>query len=130
MSVYLDSSAVVKLVVRETETDALRSYLQTAGPLATSILTTVEVARAVARVASDSGDVVAAVLGGMAIVGFDGTIAVRAAALEPTTLRTLDAVHLATALELAGELTAFVCYDDRLASAARALGLPVVAPTN
>jgi hypothetical protein len=44
-------------------------------------------------------------------------------------VRTLDAIHLATALELGDELTAFVCYDDRLSAAAAALGLPVVTPT-
>ena len=57
-------------------------------------------------------------------------IAARAAALNPATLRTLDAIHLATALELRDELTAFVCYDDRLSAAARDLGMPVVAPAS
>ena len=59
----------------------------------------------------------------------DRTIAALAAALEPPhKLRTLDAIHLATALALRSELDAFVTYDDRLAEAARALGLPVVRP--
>ena len=52
--VYVDSSALVKLIVREPETDALRQYLTSAGPLTSSILATVEVSRAVARAAPES----------------------------------------------------------------------------
>ena len=58
----------------------------------------------------------------------DDAIANVAAALRPPLLRTLDAIHLATALALLPELDAFVTYDDRLAEAARAIGLPVVRP--
>jgi predicted nucleic acid-binding protein len=128
MSVYVDSSAVVKLVVKEPESHALRSYLSAVGPLATSILTTVEVPRAVARVAPTAAEGATAVLAAMAVIGFDSALASRAAALGPASLRALDAIHLATALELVGDLSAFVCYDERLAAAARSLGLPVVAP--
>jgi len=63
------------------------------------------------------------------VLAFDARIAARAAALRPAGMRTLDAIQLATALELAGDLTAFVSYDDRLSAAARNLGLPVVAAT-
>lgn len=129
MSVYLDSSAVVKLVVEEPESRALRGFLEAAGPLATSILATVEVPRAVARVAPSAGSAASVVLGALTVIGFDSVIASRAVALGPATLRTLDAIHLATAMELVGELSAFVCYDERLAAAARSLGLPVVAPS-
>ncbi len=52
-----------------------------------------------------------------------------AALLEPATLRTLDAVHLASALTLGDELEGLVAYDERLATAAASLGIPVVAPT-
>jgi predicted nucleic acid-binding protein len=128
LSVYLYSSAVVKLIVREPESDALRAHLSGAGPLVSSVITTVEVPRAVARVAPDLGAGVAAALGALAIVGLDAGVAARAGALGPASLRTLDAIHLATALELAGDLTAFVCYDERLAAAARTLGLSVLAP--
>jgi uncharacterized protein len=126
---YVDSSALVKLVVREAESDALRRYLDAAGPLASSILATIEVARAVDRVAPGSAEAVAAVVDGLAIIGLDDRIAARAAALGPSTLRTLDAIHLATAMELGAELTAFVSYDERLSAAARELGMAVVAPT-
>jgi uncharacterized protein len=125
---YIDSSALVKLVVREAETDALRRYVDSAGPLASSILATLEVPRAVARVAPEAPLALAAVIDKLNILAFDARIAARAAAISPATLRALDAIHLATALELGEELTAFVCYDHRLAAAARDLGLPVVAP--
>ena len=125
---YIDSSALVKLIVREPETDALRRYLTSAGPLASSILATVEVSRAVARAIPESTAAMVDVFEAVNVLAFDARIAARAAALRPASLRTLDAIHLATALELAGDLTAFVSYDDRLSAAARDLGLPVVAP--
>ena len=127
---YIDSSALVKLIVREPETDALRRYLTSAGPLASSILATVEVSRAVARAIPESTAAMADVFEAVNVLAFDTRIAARAAALRPASLRTLDAIHLATALELAGDLSAFVSYDDRLSAAARDLGLPVVAPSS
>ncbi len=126
---YVDSSALVKLIVDEPETDALRRHIASAGPLASSILATVEVSRAVARVAPASMAEVAAVLQALNVMAFDARIAARAAALGPASLRALDAIHLATALELRDELTAFISYDERLLAAARDLGLPVVAPS-
>jgi uncharacterized protein len=125
---YVDSSALVKLIVSEAESDALRQYLEAAGPLAASILATIEVARAVRRVAPEFQATTALALDTLSIVGLDDRIAARAASLGPSTFRTLDSIHLATALELGAELTAFVCYDKRLSAAARELGLPVVAP--
>jgi hypothetical protein len=127
--VYVDSSAIVKLVVEEPDSEALRRYLNLAGPLASSILAIVEVSRAVARNAPDARPEMSAALDALVVVGFDARIAARAAAIGPPSLRTLDAIHLATALELGDELTAFVCYDERLSAAALDLGLPVVAPT-
>ena len=126
---YADASALVKLIVREPETDALRRYLASAGTLTSSLVATVEVPRAVSRGAPGARTVMAEVFEALVIVDFDARIAARAAALEPAGLRTLDAIHLATALELGDELTAFLSYDDRLSAAARAVGLPVVTPT-
>jgi hypothetical protein len=126
--VYLDSSALVKLVVQECESDALRQYLAAAGSLTSSILATVEVARAVSRVAPGASPAVAAIFESIAVIGLDARIAARAGSLGPAGLRTLDAIHLATALELGTELAAFVSYDERLSAAAVALGIPVVAP--
>jgi len=94
--------------------------------LTSSILATVEVARAVAGRLPDSSAAVAAVFETLSVLAFDARIAARAAALSPAGLRALEAIHLATALELADELAAFVSYDDRLSAAARDLGMPVV----
>jgi predicted nucleic acid-binding protein len=68
------------------------------------------------------------ILGSIGVVELDEDIARVAAAMGPATLRTLDALHLATAAALASDLDAFVTYDDRLAEAARAIGLPVLRP--
>ena len=125
---YVDSSALVKLIIDEVDTDAMRAYAASATALTASILATVEVARAVGRVAPESTGVVVALFETLNVLAFDARIAARAAGMGPSGLRTLDAIHLATALELGDELTAFVTYDDRLADAARDLGLPVVSP--
>jgi uncharacterized protein len=103
-------------------------YLESAGPLASSILATIEVARVVRRVAPESAAALADLFDSVAILAIDDRIAARAAALDPTNLRTLDAIHLASAIEFGEELAAFVCYDERLAVAARHLGMAVVAP--
>ena len=125
---YVDSSALVKLIRREPETDALRAYLTSAGPLASSIVATVEVSRAIARGAPELISSIPAVIGMLVLLPFDSRLAARAAAVGPAGLRTLDAIHLASAVELGDELTAFVSYDARLSAAARDLGLSVVAP--
>jgi predicted nucleic acid-binding protein len=125
---YADASALVKLIVHEPETAALRRFLASAGTLTSSLLAMVEVPRAVARRAPEARQVMEAVLGALSVVTFDARIAARAASLAPASLRSIDAIHLATALELGDDLTAFVSYDDRLSAAAVALGLPVVAP--
>ena len=127
--VYVDSSAIVKLVIWERDSDALRRYLSSAGQLTASILAVVEVARAVARVAPGSAAAAAAVFESLTVIGLDARTAARAGSLGPAGLRTLDAIHLATALELGPELAAFVSYDERLSDAARAKGLTVIAPS-
>jgi predicted nucleic acid-binding protein len=127
---YIDASALVKLIAEEDESEALALFLGSAGPLASSILVTVEVARAVSRVAPDRDDRTTQVVDGVSLIEFNARIAARAAVVRPPTLRTLDAIHLASAMELGDDLTAFVCYDERLSAAARELGLPVVSPTN
>ena len=67
-------------------------------------------------------------LSGIEVVGVNARLADRAAGIAPATVRTLDAIHLATAVSMGSALASFVTYDERLAEAARALGLPVVAP--
>jgi len=129
---YLDTSAIVKLAIRETETDALRVHLTQYDTRATSRLATVEVPRALARRGPDSvaagAEPLAQVLGSLQLVELDGAVARHAAELRPAALRSLGAIHLASALALGDELGAVVTYDARLASAARAAGLRVIAP--
>jgi predicted nucleic acid-binding protein len=128
--IYLDSSAVVKLARRESETDALRAWIAANPlPLTASALARTEAARALVRTEPAAFRVLRSVLSLLHQVPITDTILDRAAALPEPTLRTLDAIYLATAEELAGALTWFVAYDHRLADAARARDLPVVAPT-
>jgi predicted nucleic acid-binding protein len=129
---YLDASAIVKLATVEAETDALREHLAAYDSRITSRLATVEVPRALARRGAESVAVGAqplhVVLGSLQLVELDGVVAAQAAELEPATLRSLDAVHLASALAIGDELGALITYDGHLASAARAAGLTVLAP--
>ncbi len=126
--VYVDSSALVKLILREPESAALVGYLAAIGPMASSIVVRVEVSRAVSRVSPESLQRVGPLMEALSVVALTPQIAQRAATLQPAVLRTLDAIHLASALELEPDLTAFICYDERLSAAARNAGLPVVAP--
>lgn len=129
---YLDASAIVKLATREVETDALRHHLLRYATHITSRLAAIEMPRALARRGPESvaagGDAVAMALEGMIVVELDEAIASVAASLEPASLRSLDAIHLATALAMGTELEAFITYDIRLADAARAAELTVIAP--
>lgn len=128
MAVYLDTSALVKLVVAEPESDALRTWLvQQADPV-TSDLARTELARAVRRVAPDLMPAARGVLDVLTILTLDAEIFEAAGRLDPAELRSLDAVHLASALSLGDDLTAVVTYDDRQAAAATAYGVSVIAP--
>jgi len=127
-AVYVDASALAKLIVDEAEGDALRAFLAPIARQATSIVGRVEVERTVARRAPARLDHVAGLLDDLVIVGLGPAIAAAAAAIGPPTLRTLDAIHLASAAALAADLEAFVTYDRRLADVARALGMPVASP--
>lgn len=125
---YLDASALAKLLIVEVDSTAMaRWYVENERAL-TSRVGLIETRRAVARRSVPiRSDLVDKTLASVEIVELDQSIAVRAAAMGPVALRTLDAIHLATALEL-GPIDAFVTYDDRLAEAARRIGLPVVRP--
>jgi predicted nucleic acid-binding protein len=128
VATYLDSSAIVKLVVREPESSALRRYLRRRQPVVTSGLARTEVLRALLP---GGGDVVArgrVVLQRLDVIRMSDRLLQVAGLLQPPELRSLDAIHLATALDLGRDLAAVVTYDDRLASAARAAGVRVVAP--
>jgi predicted nucleic acid-binding protein len=123
---YVDASALVKLVVDEAESPALLRWYVGAERLVTSRVGVVETVRASSRRDHDPARR-NRVLTDVEVYELDDSIAGAAAVLPPP-LRTLDAIHLATAMALGPELDAFVTYDDRLAEAARAIGLPVVRP--
>jgi predicted nucleic acid-binding protein len=128
---YLDASAIVKLAVHEAESQALRSALEAYVTRVTSRLAEVEVGRALLRRSEASAaalDDVRRALENMFIIEVDPDIASAAGRVRPVALRSLDALHLASALSIRAELDAFVTYDLRLAYAARAAGLEVVAP--
>jgi uncharacterized protein len=128
--VYLDSSALVKLVVREPESAAVLGFLREHTDRASSTLALTEVPRALRRAGfgRSEGRRARAVLAGVALIDADRRIFSAAAALEPATLQTLEAIHLATALTLGDELAALVTYDRRLSEAAARAHVDVSAP--
>ena len=125
---YVDASALVKLVVEEAETPAMHRWLLEATRTLTSRVAVIETVRAVDRGGAFDLGHRDAVLRDVEVIEVHAGIATAAAAVGPATLRTLDAIHLASALSILSELDAFVTYDDRLAEAARAIGLPVMRP--
>lgn len=124
---YADASALVKLVVEEPESRALLRWYVEAERVVTSRIGIIETYRASARRPHDP-EHRDHVVEDLEVIEIDASIGRAAGAITPTGMRTLDAIHLATALQLLPDIDAFVTYDDRLADAARALGLPVVRP--
>ncbi len=128
MTVYLDASALVKLIAPEVESAAMAAFVTEHRSQSTSVVGLVEVRRAAVRRSGVADARVQDVLGRVVGIAFQPEIATAAATIEPATLRTLDAIHLASASALGSGLEAFVTYDRRLAEAARALGMPVASP--
>lgn len=127
MVAYFDSSAIVKLERLERESLALIDYLTDAEiEASTSIVAGVEVARALKRVRATAPPANEP-MRGFFLLELDPAICAAAGTLEAPTLRSLDAIHLATALAIDDDLD-FITYDDRLAAAAREHGLRVVQP--
>lgn len=128
--IYLDSSAAVKLVHAEAESQALRDWLDERADTGwvSSVLVEVETYRALARYSPASLTRLPQVLDLIDLVDLTPAIRARAQAVDPVTVRSLDAIHLATALHIHGPLIAFVAYDSRLLEAARTAGLPVQVP--
>ncbi|MFO7571227.1 MAG: type II toxin-antitoxin system VapC family toxin [Gaiellaceae bacterium] len=125
---YADSSALVKLVVREPESTALASAMPSDTVVATSEVALVEIARAVrvSGLAADLEHELVDVLQGCVFVAVESQILRSAASLASERLRPLDAIHLATAVAIVPDV--MYVYDRRLADAARELGLRVEAP--
>jgi uncharacterized protein len=128
--IYLDSAALVKLVRLDQATEELVAWLNARPgvPLVCSVLAEVEVPRAIRRVAPTALPAVPATIARLYRLEVDASIRASAAALADPTLRTLDAIHIATAAGLGSDLQSLVSYDQRLLRMAGALGLPVASP--
>ncbi len=131
MRTYLDTSALVKLVISERESAALQAYLRRVGDdtLFTAALTRTELVRAVVGAGVAAVAQARRMLDELDTVNLTRGLLDAAADLRPARLRTLDAIHLAAARRAGAELRAVVTYDNRMAAAAAGLGIPVEAPT-
>jgi uncharacterized protein len=127
---YFDTSALAKLVMVEEETQALRRWIADRGdvPSVTCDLARTELMRAARRIDPTLLVRVREVLDGLTIVEVSTALFSVAGRLEPPTMRSLDAIHLAAALDLGDDLDVLVAYDERLVSAARSQGLDVAHP--
>jgi uncharacterized protein len=131
---YTDSSALVKLVRDEPESSALRVFLADADLVSSELILT-EIPRAVRRAAGDDPALpldlllgrAGAVLEAVALRPLDRALLAAAGALVEPALRALDAIHVASAIDL-HPVDAFVTYDERQAAAARLAGLRTMAP--
>ncbi|HRC07783.1 MAG TPA: type II toxin-antitoxin system VapC family toxin [Miltoncostaeales bacterium] len=130
MAYYVDASALVKLVVREPQTVALRKWLRAdARVVLSSDVARTELIRAARRLDPRLATGARRVLEAFALIALDTATYERAALLDPDILRSLDALHIAAALSLGDDLEGVVTYDERMAAAAEANGIPTVAPS-
>lgn len=131
VALYADSSAVMKMVTREAETPALTSFIKGANPWhtparwGTNLVGKVEVTRAAARISPAAQEAAGQVIAHLWFTPVDRQVIELAGLVSPTQLRTLDALHLASALTLGYPI---VAYDQRLIRAARGAGLTVYSP--
>ncbi len=129
MIVYIDASAAAKLVVQEPESDPVASYLDdllpAEGPVSSALLET-ELRRVAGRLEVQQA-AVSEVLARVTLIEPSRSLFTEAGLLPGTALRSLDAVHLATALRL--DDAVLVAYDVRLLRSALELGMDVVSPT-
>ena len=130
MVFYLDTSAAVKLVVAEREARVLAAWIaDNDDRIVGSDLLRTELLRAVRRGAPEHMERARGVLDAIDLLALRTELCERAADIDPVTLRTFDALHLACALDLGDELDGVVTYDDRLAAAPAEHGVTVIAPT-
>jgi predicted nucleic acid-binding protein len=128
--IYLDSSALVKLAITEPESAGLLSWLAAQPNLVrvASTVIRVEVPRAVWRAEPSALPESYLVIRRTTEIELSDEVLSKAAGVKPVTLHAIDAIHLASALVLRRELTAFVSYDKRLLAAAKEAGLPTASP--
>lgn len=125
---YVDSSAIIKLVVAEPESKALRRYLSRRQPLVSSALARTEVARALLPGGSQAVARGQEALRRIQLLRLNDRVLSEAGRMEPTELRSLDAIHLASARQLGSSVRLIVTYDKRMADAAKASGWSVASP--
>ncbi len=129
MAHYLDTSALLKLAVAEPETAALREWLAAQSrPLVSCDLSRTEMLRVVRGVAPDRIVMARLVLDSLVLTEVTSAVFEAAGRLEGEGLRSLDAVHLAAALDLGDDLDGIVTYNERLAGAAETYGIETIAP--
>jgi predicted nucleic acid-binding protein len=128
--IYLDSAAVVKLVHAEPESPALRAWLDERAETGwiSSVLVEIESFRALARYAPEAVTRLHPVLDQIDLIDLSPGVRILAQTIRPVTVRSLDAIHLGTALTIRASLTSFVTYDKRLLDAATAAGVPTDSP--
>jgi len=127
MAVYLDTSALVKLVADEAESRDLAAFVGD-DEIISSLITRVELVRAVARKHERLIEQAEDLLAGMSYVAVNRLTTGEAAWVQPWTLRSQDAVHVASAIRLREGVRALVTYDDRMVHAGRLAGLEVASP--
>ena len=129
MPFYVDTSALVKLVVAEDESEALRHWLADDDRVLVACdLVRTELMRAVRRAVPDRAVLARQVLEAITLIAPSPDVFEQAGRLDPVEMRSLDAIHLATALDLADDLEGLVTYDERLAAGATTNGVAVYAP--
>ncbi|MGD0273917.1 MAG: type II toxin-antitoxin system VapC family toxin [Gaiellaceae bacterium] len=125
---YVDSSALVKLAIPEPESDALRAELERWERHVSSALARVELVRACARVDVKARRIAEQIVNALDLIALDDRVLEDASLLGPLDLRSLDAIHLASALLLGDALGVAIAYDDRLVEAMSAAGIPTATP--
>ena len=125
---YVDSSAIVKLAVAEPESKALRRYLSRRQPLASSALARIEVARALMPSGAEAVSRGEDVLRRIQLLRVNDRVLNEAGRMKPAELRSLDAIHLASAQQLGTSVKQIITYDERMSDAAKAAGWSVASP--
>jgi uncharacterized protein len=127
--IYVDTSAAFKLMKPEVHSDALTDYLGTHDDLVSSMLLAVELRRGALRSAPRTLPRVDLLLARVDLIDIDAVVVESASRLPDPLLRTLDAIHVATALLLGADVDALVSYDNRMLTAAQAYDIPTACPT-
>lgn len=126
---YVDSSAIVKLVVAEPDSQTLLRYLARRQPLVSSALARTEVARALLPAGVEAVARGHEALRRIQLLRVNDRVLSEAGRMEPHDLRSLDAIHLASARQLGAAVKLIVTYDERMIGAAKALGWSVASPS-